>query len=128
MYNALTAWADVEEQLGDAAMAAKYRAAAKKLKDTFNRPIAEGGLWDPQHKCYAHWRDKDGSIHGTNVFTPVNFLAIACGLCDDPARRAAILDQIEAQMQREKLFFWPLCMSSYQPEEGGGGRAPPEAA
>jgi hypothetical protein len=124
MYNALTAWADVEEQLCDSAMAAKYRKAAAKLKETFNRPIAEGGLWDPDHRCYVHWRDKDGSIHGTNLFTPVNFLAIACGLCDDLARRAAILDQIEAQVQREKLFFWPLCMSSYQPEEGGGGPFP----
>ena len=27
-------------------------------------------------------------------------------------------------MQREKLFFWPLCMSSYTPEEGGGGPFP----
>jgi len=120
MYNAMVLWANVEEQLGDSSMAAKYRKSAAKLKDTFNRPIAEGGLWDPEHKCYAHWRDKDGSIHGTNVVTPVNFAAVAYGICDDPARRAAILDQIEAQMQREKLFFWPLCMSSYQPDEGGG--------
>jgi hypothetical protein len=120
MYNAMILWADVEDVLGDTGMAAKYRKAAARLKEAFNRPTADGGLWDPRHRCYVHWRDKDGSIHGTNLFTPVNFLAIACGLCDDPARRAAILDQIEGQMQREKLFFWPLCMTSYQPEEGGG--------
>jgi hypothetical protein len=118
MYNAMIAWANVEEELGDVAMTAKYRRAAAKLKETFNRSISDGGLWDPEHRCYAHWRDKDGSIHGTNVFVPVNFLAIACGLCDDPARRAAILDQIEKQMQQEKLFFWPLCISSYQKDEG----------
>ena len=41
MYNAMVLWADVEEQLGDAGMAAKYRTAAGKLKDAFNRPIAE---------------------------------------------------------------------------------------
>jgi hypothetical protein len=120
MYNAMILWADVEDVLGDAGMAAKYRQAAAKLKKALNRPIADGGLWDPQHRCYAHWRDKDGSVHGTNLFTPLNFLAIACGLCDDPSRRAAILDQIQQQMQREKLFFWPLCMTSYQPDEGGG--------
>ncbi len=120
MYNALVAWADVEETLCDPGMAAKYRRAAAKLKATFNRPVAEGGLWDPEHRCYVHWRERDGSIHGTNLFTPVNFLAIACGLCDDSARRAAVLDQIEAQMQRENLSFWPLCMSSYRQEEGGG--------
>ena len=124
MYNALLLWADVEEQLGDGGMASRYREAAKKLKDTFNRPTTEGGLWDAERQCYVHWRDKDGSVHGTNMVTPVNFMAIAYGICDDPARRAAILDQIEEQMQREKLFIWPLCMSSYQPDEGGGGPFP----
>ena len=38
MYSALVLWADREEVLGDAGMAAKYRAAAKKLKHAFNRP------------------------------------------------------------------------------------------
>ncbi len=120
MYNAMLLWADREEVLGDAGMAAKYRTAAKRLKDGFNRPINQGGLWDPQDRCYAYWRDKDGSIHGTNGVTPVNFAALAYGICDDPARRAAVLDRIEAQMQREKLFFWPLCMSSYRQDEGAG--------
>lgn len=124
MYNALVCWADVEEQLGDAAMAAKYRASAKKLKETFNRSTTEGGLWDEEKKCYAYWRNKDGSIHGANMVTPVNFMAIGYGLCDDPARRSAILDQIEAQMQQEKLFIWPLCMTSYAADEGGGGPFP----
>jgi hypothetical protein len=124
MYNALVCWSDVEEQLGDSAMAAKYRACAKKLKECFNRSTTDGGLWDDQKKCYAHWRDKDGSVHGTNMVTPVNFMAIGYGLCDDPARRSAILDKIEEQMQREKLFIWPLCMTSYTPEEGGGGPFP----
>jgi hypothetical protein len=124
MYNALLLWADVEEQLGDSAMTTKYRACAKKLKESFNRSTAEGGLWDPERQCYAHWRDKDGSVHGTNMVTPVNFMAIAYGICDDPARRIAILDKIEDQMQREKLFIWPLCMNSYQPDEGGGGPFP----
>ncbi len=124
MYHALICWADVEEQLGDSAMAAKYRGCAKKLKESFNRPTAEGGLWDSERQCYIHWRDKDGSIHGTNMVTPVNFMAIGYGICDDPARRAAILDKIEEQMQREKLFMWPLCMTSYQPDEGGGGPFP----
>jgi hypothetical protein len=124
MYDAMVRWGDVEAVLGDSAMAAKYRDAAKKLKDSFNRSTADGGLWDAERRCYVHWRDKDGSIHGRNMVTPVNFMAIAYGICDDPARRAAILDQIEEQMQQEKLFIWPLCMTSYAPEEGGGGPFP----
>lgn len=120
MYYALGLWADIEELLGDQARATKYRRCAAKLKASFNRSTADGGLWDPVRKCYAYWRDKDGSIHGTNLVTPVNFMAVAYGICDDPARRAAILDQIEDQMRKEKLFIWPLNMFSYTQEEGGG--------
>jgi hypothetical protein len=45
-------------------------------------------------------------------------MAIAYGICDDTARKKIILDNIEAQMQKENLFFWPLCMSSYATGEG----------
>ena len=76
-------WADAEDTLGDSAQAADYRAFAARLKASFNRPIAEGGFWDPTNQWYAYWRDKDGSIHGNNLVTPVNFAAIAYGLCDD---------------------------------------------
>lgn len=117
LYNALGLWANLEELLGDAPTAAKYRDAAARLKMTFNKPIAEGGFWSPDHKWYAYWRDKDGSIHGNNLVTPVNFMAVAFDLCDDPARRAAILDQIEAATQKEKLFFWPLSFYPYEPDE-----------
>jgi hypothetical protein len=124
MYNALLLWADVEDVLGDAAMASKYRDCARQIKDSFNRSTSDGGLWDPEHQCYAYWRDKDGSVHGTCLVTPVNFMAIAYGICDDPARRVAVLDGIEQQMRKEGLFFWPLNMFPYGPEEGGGGPFP----
>ena len=48
---------------------------------------------------------------------PVNFSAIGYGLCDEPGRRTAILDRIENLMQREDLFFWPLCFFSYAQDE-----------
>ncbi len=117
MYNALLLWADVEEVLGDAGAAGKYRAAAGRIKEAFNKSVTEGGLWSPDKGCYAYWRDQDGSVHGDNFVTPVNLMAVAYGLCDDPARKASILDQLEVAMQQEKLFFWPLCIYSYQPDE-----------
>ncbi len=117
MYNALLLWADVEEALGDADGASKYRTAAIRIQEAFNKPVAEGGLWSPDKGCYAYWRDQDGSVHGDNFVTPVNLMAVAYGLCSDPARKASILDQLETVMQREKLFFWPLCLTSYQPDE-----------
>jgi hypothetical protein len=117
MYWALSRWAGLEELLGDPVQAARYAQAAAKLKVRFNKSTSEGGFWDTQNRCYAYWLDKDGSAHGTNLVTPVNFSAIGYGLCDDPARCTAILDNIEARMEREKLFAWPLCFSPFAPAE-----------
>jgi len=124
LYHALIEWSAIERQLGNAGKASAYERAAAKLKISFNKPIASGGFWDEEQHCYVHWLDKDGSPHGTNIVTPVNFMAIAYGLCDDTSRRNAILDNIETLMQREDLFFWPLCMTSYKPGEGKSWQFP----
>ena len=118
LYCALTLWGDAEEVLGDAAQAAEYRQRAAKLKASYNKTTAEGGFWDPQNQWYVYWRDKGGSIHGNNLVTPVNLAAIGYGLCDDAGRREAILGRMEAEMQKENLFFWPLNFFPYQPGEG----------
>jgi hypothetical protein len=124
LYYALGLWANAENALQDPAKAATYSAFAGRLKTTFNLPLTEGGFWDPTNQCYAYWRDKDGSIHGTNLVTPVNFAAIAYGICDDASRRKSILDRIEKEMQKENLFTWPLCFFSFQPEEGAKSNFP----
>ena len=116
MYGALNLWADREEILGDKQHAARYWAAARKLKTAFVRPISQGGFWDPDKGWFAYWIEKDGSVHGDNLVTPVNFSAIAYGLCSDTQRKS-ILDNIETRMGQEKLFHWPLCFTSYKPEE-----------
>lgn len=124
LFHAMILWADIEEQLGNHKKAAYYSSAALQLKVSFNKPVTEGGFWDDDKKCYIHWRDKDGSIHGNNMVTPVNFMAIGYGICDDSARTITILDNIETQMQKEQLFFWPLCMYSYNPGEGNDWQFP----
>jgi len=124
MYWALSRWTGLEELMGDKAQAARYVQAAAKLKERFNKSITEGGFWDAQNQCYDYWLDKNGSAHGANLVAPVNFSAIGYGLCDDPARCAAILDNMEARMQREKLFAWPLCFSSFAPGEAAGWEYP----
>ncbi|HZX58180.1 MAG TPA: hypothetical protein VFE54_05625, partial [Mucilaginibacter sp.] len=118
LYHALVKWADIERQLNNEPKAKYYTGFAAKLKASFNKDIKDGGFWDAENGCYVHWRDKDQTIHGRNMVTPVNFMAIAYGICDNDARRKIILDKIEEQMQQEKLFFWPLCMTSYAPGEG----------
>lgn len=118
LYHALVKWADIERQLNNNAKAQYYEGFAAKLKASFNKPTSEGGFWDEEKKCYVHWRDKDQTIHGRNMVTPVNFMAIAYDICDDDGRKKLILDNIEEQMQKEKLFFWPLAMTSYAPGEG----------
>lgn len=124
LYYALNLWADAEDALNDSASAATFRAFAARLKTTFNRPITDGGFWDPTNQWYVYWRDKDGSIHGDNFVTPINFAAIAYGICDDHSRSQAILDRMEQEMKKEGLFSWPLCFSSYQPEEGAKSNFP----
>ncbi|HTB82632.1 MAG TPA: hypothetical protein VK742_03175 [Candidatus Sulfotelmatobacter sp.] len=123
-YYALEHWVASEEALNDPAGAATYREFAARLKTTFNLPIADGGFWDPTNQWYVYWRDQDGSIHGNNLVTPVNFAAIAYGICDDAGRRKAILDRMETEMQKEQLFSWPLCFFTFQPAEGAKSNFP----
>ena len=124
MYNALTEWAGIEQLLNDSPKAIVYRAAAAKLKISFNKPIDRGGFWNPDKKWYVYWRDKDNSIHGNNLTMPVNVSAIAYGICDDSTRINAILTQMETQMVKENLFSWPLCFYSFAPDEAGRGIFP----
>ena len=124
LYYALTLWSEIEDLLGDGSQASMFRAFAQKLKMSFNKTTDEGGFWEPRHQWYVHWRDKDNSVHGDNMTVPVNFMAVAYGLCDDTARSRAILNQIETQMQKESLFAWPLCLFSYAPGEGASWQWP----
>jgi len=124
LYHALVLWATIEKQLSNKQKENYYTRFAEKLKTSFNKPVTEGGFWDDDKKCYIHWRDKDGSVHGNNMVTPVNFMAIAYGICDDGARTKIILDNIEIQMQKEQLFFWPICMYTYNAGEGNDWQFP----
>ncbi len=124
MYEALNLWIDCELVLGDSEKANYYSLVARRLKDAFNKPISEGGFWSPDKQQYIYWRDKDGSLHGDNLATPVNFAAIAFGICDDPKRVKKILDQIETKTESEGLFHWPLCFESYKREEVASGNWP----
>ncbi len=117
MYEALNLWAECEIVLGDKEKANYYSSVAERLKDAFNKPVEEGGFWSEEKKQYIYWRDKDGSLHGDNLVTPVNFAAIAFGICDNPQRMKAVLDQIEEKNTAENLFHWPLCFESFKLEE-----------
>lgn len=124
LYYALSLWSKIETQLGDHGKAKYYSEYATALKISFNKSTTDGGFWDEKNKWYVHWLDKDGSVHGNNLVTPVNFMAIAYGICEDENRKKAILDQIEQQMQKEDLFAWPLCMYSYAQGEGNDWQFP----
>ncbi|MEJ7769528.1 MAG: hypothetical protein WKF89_17040, partial [Chitinophagaceae bacterium] len=118
LYEAIIQWAEVEKLLGDTGRATGYLALARELKTRFNQPIKEGGFWDPEKQWYVYWRDKDDRIHGSNLVTPVNFMAIAYGICDDKSRQEAILSKIESLMQEEKLFMWPISFLPFEADEG----------
>jgi hypothetical protein len=118
MYGAIILWAEVEEILDDTEKANHYRSAAKKLKDSFNKDIKDGGFWNPEKNWYVYWREKDNSVFGNNLVIPVNFSAVGYGLCDDMVRQEKLLTGLEVSMQKEDLFSWPLCMYSFEPHEG----------
>jgi hypothetical protein len=118
LFYALTQWADVEEIAGDNSKAAYFRDLAEKCRSRFNQPVENGGFWCPEHNWYVYWRDKDDSVHGDNLVTPVNFMAIAYGICDDKERKVSILNKIESLMNSEKLFMWPISFFPYQADEG----------
>ena len=124
LYTALTLWADAEEIIGDLLQAARYRDLAAKCRESFNKPVGEGGFWNPEKQWYVYWRDKDNSIHGDNLVTPVNFMAISSGICSDPVRKKAILDTVEGLMEKENLFMWPLCFFPFPEGEGAGVNYP----
>jgi hypothetical protein len=124
LYQALTLWSAVEDILGADGRAADYRRQAARLKTRFNATTADGGFWNAGKQWYVHWRDRDDSIHGDNLVLPVNFMAIAYGLCEPPERSRTVLDQVQMRMELEGLFFWPLCFESYQPGEGAAGQFP----
>ncbi len=118
LFHALQLWSGIEAQLGDSKKASYYADYAAELKKSFNKSVSNGGFWDEDKGCYIYWRDKNNSTHGDNLVTPVNFMAIAYGICDDTVRRNTILDRIEDEMQKEKLFFWPISMFPYKTDEG----------
>jgi len=118
MYKALIRWSELETLLGDNATAEKYQHLATKLKTAFNKPVADGGFWDPKNQWYVHWREPDGSVYGNNLNSVVNFLAIGYGVCDDPARKTGVLKKIEELMVKENLFIWPSCFFPYEENVG----------
>ena len=124
LYGALLHWASVEQVLGDAPRAKYYRDFAAKMKATFNKPIDQGGFWDPAKGWYVYWRDADGSIHGDNLTVEVNLTALADGIGDDPARRKSLLGEIEKRMNAESLMSWPACFESFAPGEGADDQFP----
>jgi len=118
LYHALSLWSNIEQQLGNKEKASYYSSFAEQLKISFNKSVHDGGFWDEGKGYYDYWRDKDESVHGDNLVTPVNFMAIAYGICDDTTRRNSILEKVEAEMQKEKLFFWPISFFPYKTDEG----------
>jgi hypothetical protein len=123
LYNALTLWSERETILGDTTNAARFSTAAANLKQTFILPISQGGFWDPTNGWFAYWRDQDGTIHGDNLVTPVNFAAVAYGLCTSNQQQT-ILNVIQTNMLQENLFHWPICFTSFASDEGGGSNFP----
>ena len=94
--------------LGDEA--ARWRAAADRIKAAANKAVADGGLWNPVRGAYVGWRDPDGSVY-ENEESFANLIAVHSGLCDDPDRIEAIFRRLNADFQR--YYLDGLCPTAH---------------
>jgi hypothetical protein len=91
-YRALRCLADLERRAGDGAKAARYTAAADKIKQLYYPTF-----YDPATGILAGWKSKDGQLHDY-WFLWVNGIAISYGLVT-PAQGNAIVDKLQAKIK-----------------------------
>jgi hypothetical protein len=117
-YSALERWADIESNVyGNSTRATQYRNFAVKLKTTFNKNIADGGLWDPNNHWFAYWRNTDTNSVGGDVghiFT--NALPIIFGMVDKE-RAQQILDKFTAFKTSNGLTLFPTQQAAWNSSE-----------
>ena len=92
-YRAISELATVVDALGNRADAARYRAAAEKLRTAFFP-----AFYNPATGILAGWRSADGQLHD-HWFLFVNAIAIHYGLVP-PDKAAAIMDRLLAKMKQ----------------------------
>lgn len=91
-YRAYGDMAMMAERVGKSADAARYRAAAKKLRDVYYKTF-----FDPATGVLAGWRSADGQLHDY-YFMFVSGIAIHYGLVPRPQAND-IMDKMMAKMQ-----------------------------
>jgi len=123
LYHALVKWAAIERQLGSEAKAAIYAAKAEKLKAASISLSAKAG--SGMRTITVTCTGSTGTrLCMAVIWSLREFHGHRLWICDDDVRRRRILDTVEAQMEREHLFFWPLCMTSYARGEGNDWQWP----
>lgn len=107
MYGALNQWAGLERDVfHDTDKADAYAQTAARLKATFNRSTADGGLWDQTTGMFAYWRCPDGTAQGATYHTQLNLQAIIYGLVDLP-RAQQILAGVDTLVAKNHLAMIP---------------------
>lgn len=110
-YAGLAAQAEIEAACGNKVESERFRKAADRQKEDFNKVF-----WMPEEGRYAAWVDANGHIHDYH-FTPVNLMAVHYGLCD-AERGRKVLDGIERGLRQigYKGFSLPCNLISFPPE------------
>ncbi len=83
LYKALIDWAELEEKvLLDQPRADRYRDKAAQLKETYNKPIDQGGFWSEETSSYVHSRGLQGEVYGDVAHNFENTYSIIFGIAD----------------------------------------------
>lgn len=92
-YAAYNEMAELEAAAGRAATADGYRAEAVRLREAFNRPVAEGGFWRADQAYPVAWFTAGGDeIAGLETFGVL--AALGSGLIPPGPRRDALADYL----------------------------------
>lgn len=112
-YAATLALADLEEAAGRDARA--WRGYARTMKNSFKRPLAQGGYWNPETGYPIAWKRASGVVY-TDFETFGIFEAIRVGLLDDPDQLRSIgawLDQNRSAFLNSNPYPERLMINGY---------------
>ena len=87
-YRALRGLAAMMKDAGRAKPAARFQAAASRLKASYYKTF-----YNPKTGMLAGWKSRDGQLHDY-AFTFVQGYAVTYGVVDDPARANGLLDAL----------------------------------
>ncbi|WP_116953522.1 glucosidase family protein [Jiangella endophytica] len=113
--------AQLEDLLGRAEPAERYRAVRDRLSASLREPLP-GGWWDPEERRFVDWIDRSGQVHD-HIHLLANILPVLVGATDQEQEREVkdLVDRELAEFQRFPTFLAARIADYTDSEIGDGG-------